>query len=69
MLLVALYLLLVRILAYPLRALRRVGALAALLGLVIGIAYLAVIVAAWVEWWDLIGRLDVTAASAGTSRA
>ena len=57
-LLVALYLLLVRVLATP-YARSRVGALAAFLGLVIGIAYLAVIVTAWLDWWDLLGRLDV----------
>lgn len=56
-LLVALYLLLVRILALDLGG-RRVGALAAALGLTLGLVYIAWVVALWVEWWSLAGRLE-----------
>ena len=57
-LLVALYLLLVRILALPF-ARARIGALAAIVGLVIGIFYLAWVTLAWIEWWGLIGHFEV----------
>lgn len=56
-LLVALYLLLVRILARDGGG-RRVGALAAALGLTLGLVYIAWVVALWVEWWSLAGRLE-----------
>jgi O-antigen ligase len=55
-LLVALYLLLARILALPM-ARARIGGVAALLGFVVGIAYLAVAISGWLEWWGLLGRL------------
>ena len=54
--LVTLYLLLVRVLAMPM-ARARIGGVAAMLGFVTGIAYLYVAVTAWLEWWDLLGRL------------
>ena len=50
----ALYLLLARILAQP-TAQARIGGLAAGLGLALGLTYLAVVLMAWAEWWDLIG--------------
>ena len=57
-LLAALYLLLVRVFATPF-ARARIGALAAIVGLVIGLFYLAWVGLAWLEWWGLIGRLEV----------
>jgi O-antigen ligase len=54
--LVALYLLLVRVLAQPF-ARARVGGLAAVLCLGIGLWYVAVVLLSWVEWWGLVGRL------------
>ena len=53
-LLTALYLLLVRILAWP-HARARIGALAAILGLALGVAYLGSVMVLWVEWWSLLG--------------
>ena len=53
-LLAALYLLLVRILAWP-YARARIGALAAILGLALGVAYLGSVMILWVEWWSLLG--------------
>jgi len=55
-LLVALYLLLVRVLATD-TARARIGALAAMLALVIGVLYLAQVMMHWLEWWGLVGRL------------
>ena len=57
-LLVALYLLLVRMMAVPSMR-EQMGGWAALLGFVVGIQYLAIVVAAWLEWWGLIGHLAV----------
>ena len=57
-LLVALYLLLVRVLAVPSMR-EQMGGWAALLGFVVGIQYLAIVVAAWLDWWGLIGHLAV----------
>lgn len=54
MLLVALYLLLVRILATE-TARARIGALAAMLSLVIGLLYVGQVLVAWIEWWGLVG--------------
>ncbi len=53
-LLVGLYLFLVRILATQ-TARDRIGALAAMLTLVIGLLYLGTVLLRWFEWWDLIG--------------
>ncbi|HKZ92915.1 MAG TPA: O-antigen ligase family protein, partial [Candidatus Limnocylindrales bacterium] len=55
-LLVALYLLLVRILATDL-ARDRIGGLAAMLALVLGLVYIGTVVVNWLEWWGLVGRL------------
>ena len=53
-LLVALYLLLVRFLAWPfVRA--RVGAVAATLGLALAAIYIGWVVVLWIEWWALTG--------------
>jgi O-antigen ligase len=56
-LLTALYLLLARILALP-YARARIGGLAAILGLVLGLAYIGWVLLLWVEWWGLVGRLQ-----------
>ena len=61
-LLAALYLLLVRVLATPF-ARARIGALAATLGLVTGIVYLAMVTLAWIDWWGLVGGLRDPAAA------
>jgi O-antigen ligase len=56
-LLAALYLLLVRVLATEtLRT--RIGIFAAVLGIGVGVAYVAVVLRFWLEWWALLGRLD-----------
>ena len=57
-LLVALYLLLVRVLATE-TARARIGALAAMLALVIGLLYMGQVLLAWIEWWGLVGGLAV----------
>lgn len=57
-LLVALYLLLVRVLATE-TARARIGALAAMLSLVIGLLYMGQVLLAWIEWWGLIGGFAV----------
>ncbi len=57
-LLVAIYLLLVRILRTEF-ARRRIGGLALVLGLVVGAAYLGFVLLYWVEWWDLLGRFEM----------
>lgn len=56
-LLTALYLLLVRILALP-YARARIGGLAAILGLVLGLAYIGWVLILWVEWWGLVGSIQ-----------
>ena len=56
--LVGLYLLLVRVLATR-TARDRIGALAAMLSLVVGVLYIVTVVQAWLEWWDLIGGFAV----------
>ena len=56
--LVGLYLLLVRVLATQ-TARDRIGALAAMLSLVVGVLYIVTVVQAWLEWWDLIGGFAV----------
>ena len=54
----AMYLLLVRLLADPwFRA--RLGGLAVLLCLTIGVYYVAVVVNDWIHWWAAIGRITV----------
>ena len=55
-LLMALYLLLVRIMALP-YARARIGGLMAALALVLGLAYVGWTVVLWVEWWGLVGEL------------
>lgn len=56
LLMVALYLLLVRVLALPyVRA--RIGGLLAAIALVTALAYLAWTLSLWVEWWELVGTL------------
>ena len=55
-LLVGLYLLLVRVLATT-TARERVGGLAAMLALVIGLLYVGTVFLTWVEWWGLVGHL------------
>ena len=55
-LLVALYLLLVRIMGIPL-ARAWVGGVAAVIGLTSGLVYIALVVGRWIEWWELLGRL------------
>ena len=57
-LLMALYLLLVRIMAVPSMR-EQMGAWAALLGFVVGIQYLAIVGTGWLDWWGLIGHLAV----------
>jgi O-antigen ligase len=57
-LLVAMYLLLVRILAADFLR-ERIGPLAAMLGLVVGLAYCATVIARWLEWWDLVGHVAI----------
>ena len=52
------YLLLVRTLASA-TARERIGPLAALLAIVVGIAYIGSVAMRWGEWWGLVGRLDV----------
>lgn len=56
-LLTALYLLLVRILALP-YARARIGGLAAILGLVLGLAYIGWVLILWIEWWGLVGSIQ-----------
>ncbi len=55
-LLIALYLLLVRIMALP-YARARIGGVMAALAVVLGAAYLLWTVQLWVEWWGLVGEL------------
>jgi O-antigen ligase/tetratricopeptide (TPR) repeat protein len=56
-LLAALYLLLVRILSTEtLRA--RIGGLAAIVGILVGVAYVLFALRYWLEWWALVGRLE-----------
>jgi O-antigen ligase len=55
-LLVALYLLLVRMLASE-YVQARLGGLLAILGLVTSIAYIAVVIGRWQQWWELVGEL------------
>lgn len=54
-LLVAIYLLLVRIMRTEFVRLR-IGGLALVIGLVIGLAYLGSVLLMWLDWWDLLGR-------------
>jgi O-antigen ligase len=56
-LLVVLYLFLVRILAIP-YAQARIGWLLAGLGILLSVTYVALVVGHWLEWWDLLGRVD-----------
>ena len=56
MLLFALYLLLVRIMAVP-AARERMGGIAALLALIVGIAYALLVGTAWLDWWALIDSI------------
>jgi O-antigen ligase len=56
--LAALYLLLVRLMAHPYFA-RRLTVIAATYFAVISVAFLALVVAHWVDWWRLIGHLAV----------
>src|SRR4051794_23050890 len=53
-----LYLLLVRLLARPSLA-RRIALVVAIVTLVIAVAYLAVVVSIWIDWWGILGRLTV----------
>jgi O-antigen ligase len=57
-LLVGLYLLLVRVLGTD-TARARIGALAAMLSLVIGLLYMGTVFLAWIEWWELIGGFEM----------
>ncbi len=56
-LLIALYLLLVRVLALA-YVRERIGSLMAMLGLVVSVAYIGLVAARWLQWWDLIGRFE-----------
>ena len=56
-LLVALYLLLVRVVATR-YAQAHIGWLLAGLGLALSVTYIALVVGHWLEWWDLLGRLS-----------
>lgn len=56
-LLIALYLLLVRVAATEF-ARKNIGAVLAFLGLIVSGVYIVLIVGHWLEWWDLIGRLS-----------
>ncbi len=55
-LLIALYLMLVRMLALGFVR-ERIGGLMAILGLITSITYIGVVAARWLEWWELIGHL------------
>ena len=55
-LLTALYLLLVRIVAWPYVRLR-IGGLLAAISIVLSVAYIAWSVTLWIEWWGLLGEL------------
>lgn len=57
-LLVGLYLFLVRLLSTRF-ARDRIGGLAAMLALVLGLTYMATVLARWVEWWGLVGHLEI----------
>ncbi len=57
-LLAALYLLLVRIVGREFVRVR-IGGLAAMLGLAIGLLYIGVVVNEWLRWWEVLGRLEV----------
>jgi O-antigen ligase len=57
-LLVALYLLLVRILSLEF-ARARIGGLAAILGAMIGLLYLGIVIERWLAWWGLLGHLAI----------
>ena len=37
----------------------RIGGLAAMLGLAIGLLYLGVVVNEWLHWWQVLGRWEV----------
>jgi O-antigen ligase/tetratricopeptide (TPR) repeat protein len=56
--LVALYLLLVRVMSMP-PARERVGGLAAFLGIALGLLYIAMVATRWLEWWELLGRFEM----------
>ena len=56
-LLIALYLMLVRVLGLA-YVRERIGGLMAMLGFVVSIAYIGLVAARWLQWWDLIGHFE-----------